>query len=136
MPLDTLAKQYVPALNQEYRYWNSRKILEFDDGTEYTLREAVIIAQGKPKDEDLCAIHLVKQVFDGVVMTEKEIVEFLLFKEGLGKNGLDVASAVPCHSDRGVSGKKAADGRVRRGNIKTAGEKNGPESVQMLLDLP
>ena len=79
--LDTLAKQYVPALNKNYRYHDNRKILEFDDGTEYTLREAVIIAQGKPTDEDQRAIHLVKQVFDGVVMTEREIKDFLLFKE-------------------------------------------------------
>lgn len=79
--LDTLAKQYVPALNQNYRYHDNRKILEFDDGIEYTLREATIMAQGRANDEDQRAIHLVKQVFDGVVMTEREIDDFLFFNE-------------------------------------------------------
>jgi len=77
--LDTLAKQFVPALEQNYRYHKNRKILEFDDGTEYTLREAVIMSQAK--DTDVKAVHLVKQVFDGVLMTERELVDFLFFNE-------------------------------------------------------
>jgi hypothetical protein len=79
--LDTLAKQFVPALEQNYRYFKNRKILEFDDGTEYSLREAVLIARERPKDGDLQAIHLVKRVFDGVVSTEREITDFMFFNE-------------------------------------------------------
>jgi hypothetical protein len=136
MALDTLAKQFVPALNQNYRYWDHKRILEFDDGTEYALREAVIIAKGKPNDEDLKALHLIKRVFDGVVMTEQEIDDFILFKEVFcEKNNVGVALAVLCRGDRNLPREETPDGHGHRGGIKTAGGKNGPDSVQELLDL-
>jgi hypothetical protein len=135
MALDTRAKQFVPALDQNYRYQDNRKILEFDDGTEYTLREAAIIAKGKPNDDDLRAIHLVKRIFDGVVITEQEEKDFILFREG--DNGNHVASPVAGGGDReGRTEKRAENGYKRRGRIKNKGPDDGADGVQLLLALP
>lgn len=73
------AKMYVPELDQNYRYHRNRQVLEFDDGTEYSLREAVILAQGRAGEDTLKAVHLVKRTFNGVLMTEAEERDFLLF---------------------------------------------------------
>jgi hypothetical protein len=60
----------VRALNQHYRLTDDatgKVVLRFDDGTEYTLEEAMLIAKGRAKEEDVRAIHLVKREFHGVL---------------------------------------------------------------------
>lgn len=135
--LDTLAKQYVPALNQEYRYHPNRKILEFDDGTEYTLEEAVILARGGADEDAQRAVHLVKRVFDGVLVTERQERDFLLFGGNDEKedHGPCVAPGVAGQDHGEVQGsKKTAHDRDKRGRaVEKPGEGHGPDSVPLLF---
>lgn len=132
--LETMGKHYVPALGQCYRFHPNRRVLEFDDQTEYTLREAIILAKGKAGDEVLRAVHLVKRIFDGVLITEKDETEFA-WEEYERTSGSIVASGVEDGSIRQVQGKKR-DSSYRHGCGVSNGKKsedNCPDSVPLLL---
>jgi len=132
--LETLAKQYVPELDQNYRYHANRRMLEFDDGTEYTLIEAVIMAKGSPAPETIRAVHEIKRIFCGTLMTEKQEKEFLLFG---GKN--EKLSCVDAGME-GAGDRKVPEQEGKRkkynnggGSDGTEGSRNGPDSVPLLL---
>jgi hypothetical protein len=54
---------FVPALDQYYT-WDG-DVLRFDDGVVYTTAEAILLAEGKPDDIDLKAVHLCKALLGG-----------------------------------------------------------------------
>jgi len=65
--MGTHQPQYVRALNQHYRMTEDGDELVFDDGVRYTVREAMILAKGGAKDEEIRAVHAVKKIFRGVL---------------------------------------------------------------------
>jgi hypothetical protein len=67
-----LANNYVEDLGLNYRYHVNRKVLEFEDGVEYTLAEAMILSKGHAKGHDLRMIHETKKTFDGFLITKNE----------------------------------------------------------------
>ena len=67
---------YVEDLDLNYRVHANRKVLEFEDGVEYTLDEALILSKGRAAGDDLKAIHLAKKVFDGELVTRRKEDEY------------------------------------------------------------
>ena len=63
-----MERRYARPLGLHYSYDPRDLVLVFDDGVKYTLKEAVILAKGGAKENDLRAIHKVKAVFFGEVL--------------------------------------------------------------------
>ena len=83
------SKQRVKQLNLSYQYNPQRQILTFEDSISYTLREAVLIAKSFPTESTAVALHKIKGVFDG------EIVSYGKKEEPLEIRGKLFASEVP-----------------------------------------
>jgi len=60
-------RNYARALNLYYRYDPEEGTLTFEDGTVYTLAEAIALSKKKESPEDVGKIHLVKRFFEGVI---------------------------------------------------------------------
>lgn len=62
---DNQKEHWVPALQMSYDYVPETGMIVFTDGIKYTIDECIQIAKGKLSDDDIRAIHHVKQAFDG-----------------------------------------------------------------------
>lgn len=60
-------REYVPALSLHYKYYNGKAV--FEDGVEYSLAEMLFLARTRARGETLVAVHKVKKIFDGVILT-------------------------------------------------------------------
>jgi hypothetical protein len=66
-------------LGLHYRYHQNRAVLEFEDGVEYSIKEALILARGGAKGHDLQMLHEAKKLFTGVFLTETDLQQGELF---------------------------------------------------------
>ena len=71
---------FVEELGLNYRFHENRAVLEFEDGTEYTMKEALILSRARVRGRDLRVCHEVKKIFDGVFVTENDL-ELLPWKD-------------------------------------------------------
>jgi len=62
-----MCRKYAPPLNKYYRFNPVEGTLVFEDQVEYTLQEAIFLSRSRIKDSDLEKIHLVKQIFHGIL---------------------------------------------------------------------
>jgi hypothetical protein len=66
-------------LRLHYRYHQNRAVIEFEDGVEYSMKEALILARGGAKGHDLQMLHEAKKLFTGVFLTETDLQQGELF---------------------------------------------------------
>ena len=62
-----MERKYARQLNRYYRYLEGK--LVFEDRVTYTVKEALLISRSSPRNHDCEAIHLVKAVFGGEVIS-------------------------------------------------------------------
>lgn len=62
---------YVKALKQSYVVDEKTGDLVFDDGTRYTLAEALELSRRRAKGRDIRAVHTIKKVFDGEIVIDR-----------------------------------------------------------------
>lgn len=67
-----IRKNYVPELDQSYRFENGAMI--FEDGVQYTVQEAVLLSKGNCSPLDLQAIHEIKKLFGGSIIALNDML--------------------------------------------------------------
>lgn len=66
-----MSDTFVPALGKRYEFKEDRIV--FEDGVSYTLAEAMVMAKDRLDEADIQAIHLVKQMFDGTIVSTTNV---------------------------------------------------------------
>jgi len=117
-------RHYVRALDQHYTWDGDNGLLRFDDGIIYDCHEAILLAEGKPCDEDIRAVHAIKKIFDGQLVAPPDPDPWVVSHPQAEVRKAIAASVLPSMArKRGKSTKCKSDSL------------NGNSPVQMQLDF-
>jgi hypothetical protein len=119
-----MKRQYVKALDQYYTWDADNGRLNFDDGIAYTGYEAILLAEGKPCDEDIRAVHTIKKIFDGQLVGAPDPDPWVV-----PHPKTEVQKSCPASVLSSMARKRFKSGRSDKSAL------NGNSPVQMQLDL-
>jgi hypothetical protein len=117
-------RQYVKALGQYYIWDADNGLLCFDDGVIYTGYESILLAEGKPDDEDIRAVHAIKKIFDGQLIAPDAADPWLMPHPKAEVRKSKAIPVLPSMARKFKSDKSDKSDPV-----------GGPGAVQMQLDL-